>query len=237
MYKNVIIKLSGEALMGDTCVGEYKPYDDAVVMRLIGEIAEAVKAGVSVSLVIGGGNLWRGRDANPKMVRAKMDHMGMLATVMNAVYLTEAFALLNTKAVVMTPFTAGTFTELYDIDAAKAYLKNGTVVIFAGGSGLPFFSTDTITAVRGKELEVEAVLFAKNIDGIYSANPKTDKSAVKYDALTYDEIIKKDLEAIDISAISICKEQRLTSVVFALKDEGSITNAVNGKALGTVITV
>ncbi len=246
MFKNVIIKVSGEALQGEKAMSGssdclYPAYDDATVDTLVSQIISLKNKGVKVSLVIGGGNFWRGRDAKAGMNRAKADQIGMLATVMNAIYLSEAFKTKGADAVVMTPFVVGTFTEQFEISKAINYIDKGVILIFAGGSGLPFFSTDTITTIRGAELGVDAVLFAKNVNGVYDSDPKKNPDAIKYDTLTYSEIISKNLRVIDISAMDICKDRQMTSVVFGLNTPGSIISAVFGQdadlfKVGTKIT-
>jgi len=244
MFKNIIVKISGEALQGLKAMnggGEllYPTYNDEMVNSIVNEIIAVKKAGVNVSMVIGGGNYWRGRNAGG-INRAKADQIGMLATIMNGIYLSEAFRLLNMEAIVMTPFNVGTFTRPFEVAKAVRLMADGCVLIFAGGSGLPFFSTDTIAAIRGAELSVEAVLYAKVVDGVYDADPKLVPDAKKFDRMTYDEVIKRDLRVIDIAAMEICKEYGLTSIVFGLFEENGITNAVlrshSKYSAGTIIT-
>jgi uridylate kinase len=250
MFKNVVIKISGEALQGekqppqnasDACL-VYPSFDDDTVNKLISEIIEVKNKGVCVSLVVGGGNIWRGRDAKECMDRSKADQIGMLATVMNALYLAEMFRAAGSEAVVMTPFVIGAFTEPFEKMKAAAYLQKGTILLFAGGTGLPFFSTDTIPAVRAAELGADAVLFAKNISGVYDVDPKTNQDAKKYDKLTYAEALQQNLRAIDITAMDICREMRLTSIVFGLNEPQGIIQAIFGTdeelyRIGTKITV
>lgn len=243
MLKRVVIKLSGEALCseGNAKAGGDK-FDEKIIDRLTNEICHIVKQGVQTSLVVGGGNFWRGRDTKEGMNRTKSDQIGMLATLMNAIYLSEALRMKGTNAVVMTPFEAHSFTEKFEIYRAKALLERGTVLIFAGGTGLPFFSTDTITSVRAAELGVDAILFAKNVNGIYDCDPKKFAQAKKYDIITYEEIIAKDLKAIDIAAISICRENGIKSIVFNLDADGAIIKSATGTEIeifetGTIVKV
>ncbi|MDR1210394.1 MAG: UMP kinase [Clostridiales bacterium] len=244
MFANVIIKISGEALQGVKAMNAgddmlYPSYNDEMVESIVAEIIACKQAGVNVSMVIGGGNYWRGRSARG-INRAKADQIGMLATIMNGVYLSESFRLRGAEVVVMTPFTVGTFTRPFEVAKAVRLMESGAILIFAGGSGLPFFSTDTIAAVRGAELSVDAVLFAKNVDGVYDADPKEHPGAKRFDRLTYDEVIKRDLRVIDIAAMEICKEYGLKSIVFGLFERNGITNAVlrsdKNYQTGTIIT-
>ena len=240
MFKRVIIKLSGEALAGGKENAGY--FDDGVIGRLVREIIRLRDAGTQTALVVGGGNIWRGRDGNPDMDRSKTDQMGMLATVMNAVYLAESFRAAGCEAVIMTPVIIGTVTELFEKRRAIGYLESGKVLIFAAGTGLPFFSTDTITAVRGAELEADAVLFAKNVDGVYDSDPRRNENAKKIDSITYDEIIRRKLDVIDTAASSICEQQGLPGVIFKLDEPDGIITAASGDdgaifRIGTMVNV
>ena len=238
MYKRVVIKLSGEALAGN---GDGH-FDDNVIDRIIGQIIEIMQKGVQVSLVVGGGNFWRGRDAKAGMDRVKADQIGMMATVMNALYLTEAFRLRDVEAVIMTPLIVGVVTEQFSKASALKYMKSGAAVIFAGGTGHPFFSTDTITAIRGAELECDALLFAKNVDGVYDSDPRNNGKARKLHNITYRDIITNDLKVIDIAASSILEEQKLESVIFGLDEPGGLVTAATGtdeeiRKIGTKVNV
>jgi len=224
MYKRVVIKLSGEALAGN----RDGHFDDNVIDRITGQIAEIMQMGVQVSLVVGGGNFWRGRDAKDGMDRVKADQIGMMATVMNALYLSEAFRLRGIEAVIMTPLIVGVVTEQFSKPAALRYMQNGAIVIFAGGTGHPFFSTDTITAIRAAELDCDALLFAKNVDGVYDSDPRNNGKARKLHNITYREIITNDLKVIDIAASSILEDRKLTSVIFGLDEPGGIVTAATG---------
>lgn len=225
MFKRVVIKLSGEALAGGT--------SDHFDNKVVGDIADQIKTiqekGVQVSVVVGGGNFWRGKFSNECMDRTKADQMGMLATVMNGIYVADILKRMGVKAVVMTPFIVGSMTEQFCRDKAEEYLRNKTVVICAGGSGHPFFSTDTITAIRAAELKADAILFAKNgVNGIYDSDPNTHPEAEKYTEITYREIITRNLQVIDISAMAICEEQNIYSIVFGIDEPNGIVFAATG---------
>lgn len=238
MYKRVIIKLSGEALAGSKDFG----FDDAVIDRIIGQISEVMERGVQVALVVGGGNFWRGRSAGDDMDRVKADQIGMMATVMNAVYLTERFRLKGIHSVVMTPAIIGVITEQFSKDKALEYMKNGSVAIFACGTGHPFFSTDTIAAIRGAELGADALLFAKNIDGVYDSDPSKNAMARKLNKLTYRQVLINDLRVIDLAVCGICVELNMTSIIFGLNEPGGLLSAASGLddeifRIGTKLTV
>jgi uridylate kinase len=238
MYKRVIIKLSGEALAGSRDFG----FDDAVIGKIITQIIDVMRKGVQVALVVGGGNFWRGRDAGPDMDRVKADQIGMMATVMNAIYLTERFKNRGVHSVVMTPTIIGVITEQFSKDKALEYMEKGSVIIFACGTGHPFFSTDTIAAIRGAELNADALLFAKNIDGVYDSDPSKNMKARKLDKITYKEIMVNDLKVIDLAVCGICVELGMTSVVFGLDEPGGLVSAVSGVdeeifRIGTKLTV
>jgi uridylate kinase len=190
-----------------------------------------------VGLVIGGGNFWRGRSANPEMDRVKADQIGMLATVMNAMYFADALRQKDVQAVVMTPFEIGTLTKQYSKDAAVRALKKGKVTIFAAGIGQPFFSTDTVTALRACELEADAILFAKAVDGVYDSDPAVNPDAKKFETIPCKDIVEKNLKVIDISAASLCYENKIPVVLFGLAEENSVVRAANGEKIGTTVTV
>ena len=232
MYKRIILKISGEALAGET-----DNFDDKIVKKLVGQIKEIVEKGTQVCLVIGGGNFWRGRSADSKMDRTKADQIGMLATVMNAIYVADAFRQEGVGAVVQTPIIIGTVTEQFSKESAMAHLDAGKVVIFAGGLGHPFFSTDTITALRGAELEADALFFAKNIDGVYDSDPAVNPNAKKIEEIACHDIIKNNLKVIDKAAANLCFEQKIPVVIFGLNEENSIQRAVKGEKIGTIVTV
>ena len=225
MFKRVVIKLSGEALAGHKA----DHFDNGVVGDIADQIKTILKKGVQVSIVVGGGNFWRGKYSNESMDRTKSDHIGMLATVMNGIYLSDVLRKMGVKSVVMTPFMVGTMAEQFSRDKAEEYLANKMVVICAGGSGHPFFSTDTITAIRAAELKADAILFAKNgVNGIYDSDPNVNPNAEKYTEITYREIITRNLQVIDISAMAICEEQNIYSIVFGIDEPNGIVFAATG---------
>ncbi len=234
MYKRIILKLSGEALAGDK---DGVMYDNETIFSVVDQIKEILDMGTQVALVIGGGNIWRGRSSNAEMDRTKADQIGMLATVMNAVYVADAFRQRGIKAVVQTPIIIGTVTEQFSKESAVKHLESGEVVIFAAGIGHPYFSTDTVTALRGAELDVDMLLFAKNVDGVYDSDPKINPNAKKIDEIKCEDILRNGLRVIDTSAASLCHEQRIPVLIFGLNEEHSLMKAVKGEKIGTVVTV
>jgi len=222
VIKRTIIKLSGEAI-GDS--QSASGYNDTVVDSIVRQVISAIHSGTQVSLVVGGGNLWRGRQARPDMDRVKADYMGMLATVMNAIYLAEAFKRQGAEALVMTPMPVANMTRVYEKDLALGLMASQTVIINAAGTGHPFLSTDTITALRAAELEADIVLYAKNIDGVYNSDPNKDNNARKYKSLSYDTAIRNGLNAADIAAMHISKEAGTPTYIFGLNIENSISLA------------
>lgn len=230
MFERVLLKLSGEALSGGAGFG----LDLATVQMVARQVKEAKELGCEIGIVIGGGNFWRGRSAEG-IDRVKADQIGMLGTVMNSLYVSEVFRQEGMSTAVYTPYAVGLYTEIFNKDKAVKDLESGRIVFFAGGTGHPFFSTDMAAALRAVETDCEAILMAKNIDGVYTADPKKDASAVRYDRLTYAEILEKHLAAIDLTAAAFCEENRMPISVFALKDEGSISRAVREEAVGTLI--
>lgn len=233
MYNRVILKLSGEALAGS---GD-KSFDNDVIGRIVSQIKTIIDKGVQVGIVVGGGNFWRGRSANPEMDRCRADQIGMLATVMNALYLSESLRIGGIGATVMTPFAVGTMTVPFSKEAALDCFKQSETVIFAGGIGHPFFSTDTVTALRASELEADAILFAKNIDGVYDSDPAANPNAVKFDEIKCKDIIEKNLKVIDMAAATLCYEQKIDVVIFGLDEKDGIIKAATGEKIGTVVTV
>lgn len=235
MFKRVVIKLSGEAI-GENSIG----FCDDTITKIVLDIKEVLSLGVEVSVVIGGGNFWRGRNAMSNMDRTTADHVGMMATIMNGLYVSDVFKQNGIYAKVMTPFKCGTFTEEFSKEKALDVITNGGVCIFSGGIGHPFFSTDTITALRAAELDADGILYAKNVDGIYDKDPNKFSDATKYKNITYDDIIKQDLQAIDISAMNLCNSQKINSVVFGLNMEKSILKAIKDDeeiyTIGTKVT-
>lgn len=234
MYKRIVLKISGEALTGEKSGATF---DDCVVSDLCRQVKTVMELGTQVALVIGGGNFWRGRSADSQMDRTKADQIGMLATVMNAIYVADALRQEGITAVVQTPFIVGTMTEQFSKETALCHLNSRSVVIFAGGLGHPFFSTDTITALRGAELEADCLLFAKNIDGVYDSDPAVNPNAAKIETMHCLDIIKNNLKVIDLAAAHLCIERSLPIVLFGLSDTDSIILAVKGEKIGTLVTV
>ena len=192
--------------------------------------------GHQVGIVIGGGNFWRGRTSET-IDRNKADQIGMLATVMNCIYVSDICRYLGLKTEIFTPFVCGAFTSLYSKDAVEASFAQGKIVIFAGGTGHPYFSTDTATVLRAVEIEAEAILLAKAVDGIYDSDPKTNPAAVKYDEITIQDVIDQKLAAVDLTASILCLENKMPMLVFGLNEENSIVNTMQGKFTGTKVTV
>ena len=231
-WNRVLLKLSGEALAGPKKTG----FDEDTVKEVARQVKISVDAGVEVGIVIGGGNFWRGRTSET-IDRNKADQIGMLATVMNCIYVSDICRYLGLKTEIFKPFVCGAFTSLYSKDAVEASFAQGKIVFFAGGTGHPYFSTDTATVLRAVEIEAEAILLAKAVDGIYDSDPKTNPNAVKYDEISIEEVVAKKLAAMDLTASIMCMEQKMPMLVFALDEKDSIINAVHGKFVGTKVTV
>lgn len=230
--KRVLLKLSGEALAGDKKTG----FDEATVKEVARQVKIAVSEGIEVGVVIGGGNFWRGRESNA-IDRTKADQIGMLATVMNCIYVSEIFRSSGMDTQILTPFECGSMTKLFSKDRANKYFKRGMVVFFAGGTGHPYFSTDTATVLRAIEIEADVILLAKSIDGVYDSDPKDNPNAKKYDEITIQEVIDKKLGVVDMAASILCMENKMPMMVFGLNQENSIVNTVNGNFTGTKVTV
>ncbi len=230
-FKRVIIKLSGEALAADSGMGIDLNKLDFVCQQ----IADVKKLGVDVGIVIGGGNFWRGRQADSKMNRSTADHMGMLATVMNALAIQDRLEQHDIPVRVQTALTITKVAEPYILRKAIRHFEKGRIVIFACGTGNPYFSTDTGAALRSCEIGADALLLAKNVDGVYDSDPKTNANAVKFDKLTYMQVISKGLKAMDTTAITMCMDNDLPIIVFSLMEEDSIKRAVCGEQIGTYI--
>ncbi|MCR4930687.1 MAG: UMP kinase [Lachnospiraceae bacterium] len=228
----VLLKLSGEALAGEKKFG----FDEETVKKVALQVKEIHDRGTEVGIVIGGGNFWRGRTSE-NIDRTKADQIGMLATVMNCIYVSEIFRSVGLETNILTPFEVGSFTKLFSKDRANKYFKRGNIVFFAGGSGHPYFSTDTPTVLRAIEVDADAVLLAKSIDGVYSADPKTDPTAVKYDEISIDEVIAKNLQVVDMTASILARDNKMELWVFPLYEENSIVNTLYGKFNGTKVTV
>ena len=230
--KRVLLKLSGEALAGDKKTG----FDEATCLEVAGQVKKLVDQGIQIAIVTGGGNFWRGRTSET-IDRVKADQIGMLATVMNCIYVSEIFRYAGMDTEVFTPFTCGAFTTLLSKDAAEKALETGMVIFFAGGTGHPYFSTDTGAVLRAIEIEADAMLLAKAIDGIYDSDPKVNPEAKKYDEISIQEIIDKKLMAVDLTASIMCLEHKMPMLVFGLNEENSIVNTMSGKFTGTKVTV
>ena len=236
-YKRILLKVSGEALGEKTPAGDGFGLDFEKIGAVCESIKECVDMGVQVGLVIGGGNFWRGiKNGSGKMQRSHADSMGMLATVMNAIAVADVLEQYGMDARVLTAVEMNKFAEYFTRDTANRYLNEGKVVLFAAGTGNPYFSTDTGAVLRGVEIEADAVLMAKNIDGIYSADPKKDTSAVKYDYLTYNEVLEKGLKATDVTAMALAMDNNMPMVCFGLAEENSILRVVRGEKIGTTVT-
>ena len=231
-YKRILLKLSGEALAG----GAHHGLDFSVIGQVCQAIGDCVRAGVQVEVVIGGGNFWRGvKDGADKMQRSHADAMGMLATVMNCLAVSDALEKQGVDSRVLSAVEMPKFAEYFTRDLAHRYLKEGKVVFFACGTGNPYFSTDTGAVLRGVEIEADAVLLAKNVDGVYSADPAKHPEAVKYDCLTYGEALAKRLKATDTTAMALAMDNHMPLIVFALKDPENILRVVQGENIGTIV--
>ena len=230
--KRVLLKLSGEALAGE----QKRGFDEATFTEVAKQIKTIVDEGLQVGIVIGGGNFWRGRTSGA-MDRSKADQIGMLATIMNCIYVSDICRYVGLKTEVFTPFVCGAFTTLYSKDAVEESFAEGKVVFFAGGTGHPYFSTDTATVLRAVEIGADAILLAKAVDGIYDSDPKVNPDAKKYDEISIDEVVAKKLAAMDLTASIMCMEQKMPMLVFGLDEKDSIVNTVHGKFSGTKVTV
>ena len=230
--KRVLLKLIGEALAGE----QKRGFDEATVTEVAKQIKTIVDEGLQVGIVIGGGNFWRGRTSGA-MDRSKADQIGMLATIMNCIYVSDICRYVGLKTEVFTPFVCGAFTTLYSKDAVEESFAEGKVVFFAGGTGHPYFSTDTATVLRAVEIGADAILLAKAVDGIYDSDPKVNPDAKKYDEISIDEVVAKKLAAMDLTASIMCMEQKMPMLVFGLDEKDSIVNTVHGKFSGTKVTV
>lgn len=229
-YKRALIKLSGEALAGKSGFGISGEEIDIVIKQ----IKEVISQGVQIGIVVGGGNFWRGRQGT-NMDRTTADHMGMLATVINALALQDALEQSGIPTRVQTALTIQRVAEPYILRRALRHLEKGRVVVFACGTGNPYFSTDTGAALRAAEIHADVLLCAKNIDGIYDSDPKKNPNAQKYDQISYLDFIKTGLSALDTTAVSLCRENNIPIIAFGLSEENSIIRAINGEKLGTII--
>ncbi len=231
--KRILLKLSGEALSGEKGFG----FDEATCLEVGRQVKEITDKGTQVAIVIGGGNFWRGRNSSKIIERTKSDQIGMLGTVMNCIYVSEVFRTLGMATEVFTPFVCGAFTELFSKDKAMAALSAGKVVFFAGGTGHPYFSTDTGTTLRAIEIEADAILLAKAIDGVYDKDPKVHPDAVKYDEISIQQVVDQRLQVVDLTATIMCMENHMPMVVFGLNGKDSIIETLYGEFNGTYVTV
>ncbi len=230
--QRILLKLSGEALAGEKKTG----FDEATVREVALQVKQLVDQGIQVGIVTGGGNFWRGRTSE-NIDRTKADQIGMLATVMNCIYVSEIFRSVGMKTAVLTPFECGSFTKLFSKDRANKYFEHGMVVFFAGGTGHPYFSTDTGVVLRAIEVEAEVILLAKSIDGVYDSDPKQNPNAKKYDEVTIDEVIEKNLQVVDMTASILARDNKMPMWVFGLNEKNSIVNTMNGQFNGTKVLV
>ena len=230
-YKRVLLKLSGEALAG----AEKHGIDPDVVGAICDQVKTIVEMGVEVSIVVGGGNFWRGAKNGHKMERTTADYMGMLATAINGLALQDALEARGIFTRLQTAIEMREIAEPYIKRKAAKHLSKGRVVIFACGTGNPYFTTDTAAALRAAETESEVILLAKTIDGVYSADPKVDKTAVKYDEISYLDILNQDLKVMDSTATSLCRDNKIPILVFAISEPENIVKAVKGEKIGTIV--
>ena len=228
----VVLKLSGEALAGEKKTG----FDEAVVTEVAKQVKTLVDEGLQIGIVIGGGNFWRGRTSK-NIDRTKADQIGMLATVMNCIYVSEIFRSQGMMTSILTPFACGEFTKMYSKDRANKYFAHNMVVFFAGGTGHPYFSTDTGTVLRAVEIEADSILLAKAVDGVYDSDPKDNPDARKYSEVSIQEVIDKQLKVVDLTASIMCMENKMPMIVFGLNEKDSIVNAAHGIITGTQVTV
>lgn len=228
----ILLKLSGEALAG----GKKTGFDEETVTGVAMQVKELLRDGTQIGIVIGGGNFWRGRSSE-NIERTKADQIGMLATIMNCIYVSEIFRSVGMETEILTPFTCGAFTELFSRDRAVRYFEQGKVVFFAGGTGHPYFSTDTGVVLRAVEVDADVILLAKAVDGVYDDDPRSNPNARKYDEVTIGEVIAKNLQVVDMTASILARDNRMPMWVFGLNADNSIVNAVKGSFTGTKVTV
>ncbi|HPU64043.1 MAG TPA: UMP kinase [Mobilitalea sp.] len=231
-YSRVLLKLSGEALAGDKKMG----FDEETCLSVARQVKTLAEDGCEVSIVIGGGNFWRGRSSET-IDRTKADQIGMLATVMNCIYVSEIFRYVGLDTKIFTPFSCGSMTQLFSKDEVLNFMKNGGVAFLAGGTGHPYFSTDTATALRAIELDCDIILMARNVDGVYDSDPKINPDAKKYDVISLQEVLDKKLGVIDLTAAVLCIDNKMPILLFGLSGENSIVKAANGQSNGTTLTV
>ncbi len=230
--KRIMLKLSGEALAGEKKTG----FDEDTVRGVALQVKQLVDDGMQVGIVIGGGNFWRGRSSK-NIDRTKADQIGMLATVMNCIYVSEVFRSVGMQTNILTPFECGSFTKLFSKDRANKYFERGMVVFFAGGTGHPYFSTDTGVVLRAIEIDAEVILLAKAVDGVYDSDPDKNPDAKKYDEISIEEVVDKNLQVVDMTASILARDNKMPMWVFGLNEENSIVNTMKGKFNGTKVTV
>lgn len=230
--RRILLKLSGEALAGSKKTG----FDEETVRGVAMQVKELVDDGIQVGIVIGGGNFWRGRSSE-NIDRTKADQIGMLATIMNCIYVSEIFRSIGMMTSILTPFECGSFTKLFSKDRANKYFAKGMVVFFAGGTGHPYFSTDTGVVLRAIEVDADVILLAKAVDGVYDGDPRYHPDAKKYDEVSINEVIDKNLQVVDMTASILARDNKMPMWVFGLNEENSIVNTMNGKFNGTKVTV
>ena len=230
--KRILLKLSGEALAGENHTG----FNDEVILDVARQVKELTDDGIEVGIVIGGGNFWRGRSTK-SIDRPKADQIGMLATVMNCIYVSEMFRNAGMTTAILTPFECGSFTKLFSKDRANKYFAKGMVVFFAGGTGNPYFSTDTGVVLRAIETNADVILLAKAIDAVYDDDPKTNPNAKKYDEVSIDEVVAKNLQVVDMTASIMARDNKMPMWVFGLNEKNSIVNCIKGEFKGTKVTV
>lgn len=230
--QRILLKLSGEALAGEKKTG----FDEETVRMVALQVKKLIDDGIQVGIVIGGGNFWRGRSSE-NIDRTKADQIGMLATVMNCIYVSEIFRSVGMMTNILTPFECGSFTKLFSKDRANKYFAKNMVVFFAGGTGHPYFSTDTGVVLRAIEVDADVILLAKAIDGVYDDDPRTNPAAKKYDEVSIDEVIERNLQVVDLTASIMARDNRMPMWVFALHEKDSIVNAIKGEFTGTKVIV
>jgi uridylate kinase len=227
----ILLKLSGEALAGEKKTG----FDEETVRKVALQVKKLVDDGIQVGIVIGGGNFWRGRSSE-NIDRVKADQIGMLATIMNCIYVSEIFRSAHMMTNILTPFECGSFTKLFSKDRANKYFDKNMVVFFAGGTGHPYFSTDTGVVLRAIEVEADYTLLAKAIDGVYDSDPAVNPSAKRYDTISIDDVISQNLQVVDMTASILARDNKVPMRVFALQEENSIVKAASGDFNGTTVT-
>ena len=230
--QRILLKLSGEALAGEKKTG----FDEETVRRVAMQVKQLVDDGIQVGIVIGGGNFWRGRSSE-NIDRTKADQIGMLATIMNCIYVSEIFRSVGMMTNILTPFECGSFTKLFSKDRANKYFAKNMVVFFAGGTGHPYFSTDTGVVLRAIEVDADVILLAKAVDGVYDDDPRINPNAKRYEEVSIDEVIEKNLQVVDMTASILARDNKMPMWVFSLNEKDSIVNTVKGKFNGTKVTV